>query len=60
MLVHAAGANMTLKRRRAMTVQMMPINSTFNGKRNILTDEEFQALKIGDSMDDEQRNPRLA
>ena len=37
---------MTMGRRRAMTVQMMPTNCTFNGKRNILTEEEFNALKV--------------
>lgn len=46
MLVHAAGPNMTLRRRRAMTVQMMPTGATFNGKRNVLTEAEFAALKV--------------
>jgi hypothetical protein len=46
MLVHGAAANMTRGRRRAMTVQMMPTNCTFNGKRNILTEEEFKALEV--------------
>ncbi len=50
---------MTSKRRRAMTIQMMPIGSTFNGKMNVLTTEEFKALKIGDSMDDDVRNPLM-
>lgn len=46
MLVHGAAANMTRGRRRAMTVQMMPTNCTFNGKRNILTEDEFNALEV--------------
>jgi hypothetical protein len=35
----------------------MPAGSKFNGKRNVLTATEFAALKVGDSMDDEHRNP---
>ena len=38
---------------------MMPTNCHFNGKRNVLTDEEFAALRVGDSMDDNTRNPLL-
>eukprot|EP00045_Choanoeca_perplexa_P001654 m.21075 g.21075 ORF g.21075 m.21075 type:complete len:134 (-) comp11094_c0_seq2:73-474(-) len=59
-VMHAAGPNMTAHPRRAMTIQMMPTHCTFNGKQNILTNEEFQSLKIGDSMDDNARNPLLA
>lgn len=55
MLVHGAGANMTMRPRRAMTVQMMPVGSRFNGKRNILTKEEFDALKVRHR---ESRGPR--
>ncbi len=37
----------------------MPTGCTFNGKRNVLTESEFAALKVGDSMDDDARNPLL-
>eukprot|EP01006_Ploeotia_vitrea_P047510 TRINITY_DN67134_c4_g2_i1.p1 TRINITY_DN67134_c4_g2~~TRINITY_DN67134_c4_g2_i1.p1 ORF type:complete len:311 (+),score=26.31 TRINITY_DN67134_c4_g2_i1:71-1003(+) len=59
MTVHGAGPNMTPNRRRAMTVQMMPTGCVFNGKQNVLTPEEFGSLKLGESMDDEKRNPLL-
>ena len=54
---HGAGANMTRKRRIAMTCAYMPEGSTFNGQRNILPDAYFQALKIGDLLDNDDWNP---
>eukprot|EP01097_Dermamoeba_algensis_P005280 TRINITY_DN3350_c0_g1_i1.p1 TRINITY_DN3350_c0_g1~~TRINITY_DN3350_c0_g1_i1.p1 ORF type:complete len:254 (-),score=38.89 TRINITY_DN3350_c0_g1_i1:123-884(-) len=59
LLVHAAGPNMTNARRRAFTMQFMPLNSTFNGKQNILTNEQLQKLKIGQLLEDESINPLL-
>eukprot|EP00043_Microstomoeca_roanoka_P015657 m.156972 g.156972 ORF g.156972 m.156972 type:complete len:313 (+) comp16303_c2_seq1:400-1338(+) len=59
LLVHAAGPNMTKKCRRAMTFQLMPTGATFNGKRNIFSEDEFAAMKIGASMDDEERFPLM-
>ena len=38
---HGAGANMTRRRRVAMTCAYMPEGSTFNGQKNILPDEYF-------------------
>ncbi len=57
--IHGAGANMTPFPRRAMTIQFMPPGQVFNGNINILTEEEFAALKVGDRLDDDIRNPML-
>jgi ectoine hydroxylase-related dioxygenase (phytanoyl-CoA dioxygenase family) len=54
---HAAGANMTPRRRRAMTCAYMPEGSTFNGQKNILPDAYFETLKIGDVLQNETQNP---
>jgi ectoine hydroxylase-related dioxygenase (phytanoyl-CoA dioxygenase family) len=56
---HGAGANMTNKPRRAMTCAYMPDGSTFNGKRNILPDDYFQTLKIGDVLNNDAINPLI-
>jgi phytanoyl-CoA hydroxylase len=56
---HGAGVNMTIHPRRAMTCAYMPDGSTFNGKRNILPEEYFASLKIGDVLDDERQNPLI-
>jgi phytanoyl-CoA hydroxylase len=54
---HAAGPNMTPRRRRAMTCAYMPVGSTFNGRQNILTAEQLAKLKVGDELADDERNP---
>lgn len=54
---HGAGANMTNKPRRAMTCAFMPDGATFNGQRNILPEEYFNSLKIGDPLNDNRINP---
>jgi ectoine hydroxylase-related dioxygenase (phytanoyl-CoA dioxygenase family) len=59
MLIHGANANMTASRRRAMTVQMMPDGSRFNGKQNVLTNEQFKSLNFGDMLDWKNQNPLL-
>jgi len=56
---HGAGANMTNKPRRAMTCAYMPDGSTFNGKRNILPEEYFNTLKVGDMLNDNTVNPMI-
>ncbi len=58
-LVHGAGPNMTPRPRRAMTCAYMPDGSKFNGQKNILSDEEFAALKAGDLLNDDSKNPLL-
>lgn len=59
LLAHGAGANMTPGWRRAMTCAFMPDGSTFNGQRNILTEEQMTRLKIGDVLDDDNQVPLL-
>jgi phytanoyl-CoA hydroxylase len=58
-LGHGAGCNMTSKWRRAMTFQFMPDGSIFNGRQNILTDEQCANLSIGDTLNDETVNPMM-
>ena len=57
LIAHAAGANMTNKPRRAMTCAFMPDGATFNGTRNVLPEEYFAKLKVGDVLDDAKINP---
>ena len=57
--VHAAGANMTGRWRRAMTCQYMPDGATFNGKRSILSREQLAQLRVGDPLDDDRDFPLI-
>ncbi len=57
--IHAAGPNMTTGMRRAMTCAFMPDGATFNGKQNVLPDEYFHSLKVGDVLDNEAQNPLI-
>lgn len=50
---HGAGANMTARPRRAMTCAYMPDGSTFNGQQNILSDDYFKSLKVGDVLNND-------
>ncbi|MGH3150484.1 MAG: phytanoyl-CoA dioxygenase family protein [Streptosporangiaceae bacterium] len=54
---HGAGANMTPRRRFAMTIAYMPDGATFNGKQDIYTTEQIARLKVGDPLDDPGINP---
>jgi phytanoyl-CoA hydroxylase len=54
---HGAGANMTNRRRFAMTIAYMPDGATYNGQQDILTHEQAARLKVGDPLDDEAQNP---
>jgi len=56
---HGAGANMTRRRRIAMTCGYMPDGCTFNGKRNILPEDYFKSLKPGDVLNNDEQNPLL-
>jgi phytanoyl-CoA hydroxylase len=56
LVAHGAGANMTAFARRAMTCAYMPDGSTFNGQRNILPEEYFNTLRIGDVLDNDLQN----
>ncbi|RKU09898.1 phytanoyl-CoA dioxygenase, partial [Candidatus Poribacteria bacterium] len=53
---HAAGPNMTTRPRRAMTCAFMPDGSTFNGKQNVLPEDYFNSLTVGDLLDDPKQN----
>ncbi|MCK5782614.1 MAG: phytanoyl-CoA dioxygenase family protein [Flavobacteriales bacterium] len=57
--IHAAGANMTAGTRKAMTCAFMPDGSTFNGNKNVLPQEYFESLKIGDVLNNEEQNPLI-
>ncbi len=59
LLAHGAGANMTPGWRRAMTCAYMPDGSTFNGKQNILTEEQMARYQIGDVLEDDAINPLI-
>ncbi|MCY3991794.1 MAG: phytanoyl-CoA dioxygenase family protein [Caldilineaceae bacterium] len=59
LIAHGAGANMTPGWRRAMTCGFMPDGCTFNGKQNILNDEQFASYEIGDLLDDDRQNPLI-
>jgi phytanoyl-CoA hydroxylase len=57
--IHGAGANMTTRPRRAMTCAYMPEGATFNGQKNVLSDEYLSTLRIGDPLNKDQQNPLL-
>jgi phytanoyl-CoA hydroxylase len=57
--IHGAGANMTGGFRRAMTCAYMPDGATFNGIKNILSDEQMAKLKVGDPLNDEAQTPLI-
>jgi ectoine hydroxylase-related dioxygenase (phytanoyl-CoA dioxygenase family) len=57
--IHGAGANMTSGYRRALTCAYMPDGATFNGIKNILSDEQVSKLKIGDLLNDNEQNPLI-
>jgi len=57
--IHGAGANMTNGFRRAMTCAYMPDGATFNGIKNILTDQQAARLKVGSLLNDESQNPLI-
>ncbi|WP_199202332.1 phytanoyl-CoA dioxygenase family protein [Mesorhizobium sp. 113-3-3] len=54
---HGAGANMTRRRRIAMTAGFMPDGSTFNGHQGILPTAYFESLKVGDKLCNDTINP---
>jgi phytanoyl-CoA hydroxylase len=58
---HAAGANMTARPRRAMTLQFMPVGATYNGIPHdiVFPPDVLAGLRVGDVLDDEAINPLL-
>ncbi|MGQ9814662.1 MAG: phytanoyl-CoA dioxygenase family protein [Candidatus Roseilinea sp.] len=59
LVAHGAGANMTPRPRRAMTCAYMPDGCTFNGQRNVLPEDYFNRLQIGDVLDDPHQTPLI-
>jgi phytanoyl-CoA hydroxylase len=59
LVAHGAGANMTNGSRRAMTCAYMPDGSLFNGTKNILPDEYFKTLTVGDLLNNNTTNPLI-
>lgn len=57
LLAHGAGANMTPRRRRALTLAYMPVGSPYNGNQGILTAEDAATLAVGDSLDRDEWFP---
>ena len=55
--VHGAHANMSPRRRRAMTCGYMPCGETFNGQKNILPDSYCESLTPGDELKNDEHNP---
>ena len=43
--------------RRAMTCAYIPDGTTYNGQRNIVTDDQIARLQVGSPLDDESQNP---
>jgi phytanoyl-CoA hydroxylase len=56
LIAHGAGANLTPRPRRAMTCAYMPDGSTFNGIQNVLPNDYFQSLTVGDVLNDDAIN----
>jgi len=50
---------MTPNTRKAMTCAFMPVGSTFNGNKNVLPDDYFKTLKIGDLLNNDEQNPLI-
>ena len=59
LVAHGAGANMTPGQRRAMTCAYMPDGAAFNGKRNILSEEQVARLQVGDLLEDDSQVPLI-
>ena len=59
LIAHGAGVNMTPFPRRAMTCGYMPDGSTFNGQRNVLPEDYFNSLKVGDVLNNDEINPLI-
>ena len=59
LVAHGAGANMTPRPRPAMTCAYMPDGSVFNGQQNVLRDDYFKSLRLGDVIDDPKQVPLI-
>jgi ectoine hydroxylase-related dioxygenase (phytanoyl-CoA dioxygenase family) len=57
LVAHGAGANMTPRPRRAMTVQFMPEGARFNGTQSVLPPAYVATLTVGDVLENDACNP---
>lgn len=57
MMAHGAGANMTPGSRRAVTFHFMPDGATYNGRKDLFSDDYVSRLRVGDVLDDEAQTP---
>jgi ectoine hydroxylase-related dioxygenase (phytanoyl-CoA dioxygenase family) len=57
--VHGSGANLSPHPRRAINCAFMPDGATFNGQQNVLPDDVYSRYRIGDVLDDDERNPLI-
>jgi ectoine hydroxylase-related dioxygenase (phytanoyl-CoA dioxygenase family) len=57
--IHGTGPNMTPNPRRAMTCAFMPDGSVFNGNQNILSQEYFESLTVGNLLNNDKQNPLI-
>lgn len=59
MTVHGAGANMTPRRRRAMTIAYFPDGELYNGRRDTLPSRYYDTLRPGDPLIDDRYVPLM-
>lgn len=57
LMLHGSGTNMTPYERDAWTCCFMPDGSRFNGNQNVLPDDYFSQLSIGDLLNNDDVNP---
>lgn len=56
-VAHGAGANITPSPRPALSITWLPQGATFNGVQNILPDEVYAGLRVGDPLEFDDLNP---
>jgi len=56
---HAAGANHSNRPRRAYAIAFMPDRATFNGIKDVMSNEYFKTLRVGDQLDNDDVYPRI-
>lgn len=59
LIAHAAGPNLTNKARRAYAIAFMPENATFNGIKDVMPNEYFKSLRVGDALDNDEIYPLI-
>lgn len=59
MTYHAAGANLTMTRRLAMTAAYIPDGAVFDGTQDCFSDEQMSRLSVGRPLDDEDITPKV-